>query len=225
MTEKQCKEALLRGQGRCLQAVRQDPEKFRNVVLWACSHLVAFDPQCEGCKSVFVYELICCYEERQSFVDALVESLRKSKSNGGWKTLYFAEVLSHFAAEGYLDARQALWEKYEALYAVLLKKKRRPEGIFPERDDFAMICQVLGQEKTAMIRIAQDIGRLYTTTDLYDGTDFDWLFDSWGKTFRRTLDARAKKSLQLPLRNPLTQRALTSLDKTWDRYHSYHAFP
>ena len=125
MTEKQCKEALLRGQGRCLQAVRQDPEKFRNVVLWACGHLVAFDPQCEGCKSVFVYELICCYDDRQPFVDALVESLHKSKSNGGWKTLYFAEVLSHFAADGFLDAQQALWEKYEVLYAVLLKNRKK----------------------------------------------------------------------------------------------------
>ena len=33
MTEKQCKEALLRGQGRCLQAVRQDPEKFRSACI------------------------------------------------------------------------------------------------------------------------------------------------------------------------------------------------
>ena len=194
MTEKQCKEALLRGQGRCLQAVREDPEKFRSVVLWACSHLVAFDPQCEGCKSVFVYELIGCYEDKMPFLDALVESLRKTRSQGSWKILYFSEVLSYFAADGDPLAQQALWEKYEELYGILLKKKRRPEGIFPERDDFAMLCQVLGHQKEAMLRIAEDIGRLYRTKEFHDGADFDWLFDSGGKKFRKTLENWAKRS-------------------------------
>lgn len=194
MTEKQCKEALLRGHGRCLQAVREDPEKFRSVVLWACSHLIAFDPQCEGCKSIFVYELIACYEDPTPFVDVLIQSLRKTRSQGGWKILYFAEVLSYFAADGDASAQQVLWEKYEELYGALLKKKRRPEGIFPEQDDFAMLCQVLGHQKEAMLRIAEDIGRLYRTKEFHDGADFDWLFDSGGKKYRKTLENRAKTS-------------------------------
>lgn len=40
MTQKQFKEALLRGQGRCIWAVRSDPAKYYSVVLWACSHTV-----------------------------------------------------------------------------------------------------------------------------------------------------------------------------------------
>ena len=57
MTQKQFKEALLRGQGRCIRAVRSDSAKYYSVVLWACSHTVAFDAQCEGTKAWFVYQL------------------------------------------------------------------------------------------------------------------------------------------------------------------------
>lgn len=36
MTKKEFKEAMLRGHGRCVIAVRQDPEKYREFVLRAC---------------------------------------------------------------------------------------------------------------------------------------------------------------------------------------------
>ena len=194
MRPKQFKEALLRGQGRCIREVRSNPEKYRSMVLWACSHVIAFDPQCEGCRSVFVYELIRCYEDKAPFLQALTESLRKTKSDGRWKTLYLAEVLSYFANDGEEIAKKALWDKYEALYQALLKKKHRPEGVFPERDDFEGICLVLGREESQMLRIAEDIGKLYRTKDFYDGYDFDWLFASCAECRLSTLKKWTKKS-------------------------------
>lgn len=95
MTQKQFKEALLRGQGRCLQAAKSNPTKYYSIVLWACSHAVAFDAQCEGTRAWFVYQLISFYEEREPFLKAAISSLQKAKSNGGWKVLYLAELLYH----------------------------------------------------------------------------------------------------------------------------------
>lgn len=194
MTKKEFKEAMLRGQGRCIQAVRSDPEKYRSIVLWACSHEVAFDPQCEGCRSAFMYEIIGCYEDKTPFLRVLMEELRKTKSNGRWKVLYLAEVLSYFANDGVKDAAKAVWDKYEVLYGALLKKKQRPEGVFPERDDFESLCLVLGSQKIAMVKIAEDIGRLYRTKEFCDGNDFEWLFDSCAKKIMGTLKKQAEKS-------------------------------
>ncbi len=194
MTQKQFKEALLRGQGRCIQAAKANPEKYWPVVLWACSHEVAFDPQCEGSRAWYVYQLIGCYEDRQPFQEAVIESLEKTKSSGSWKVQYLAELLQHFAVDGDRAAENALWDKYEALYQVLLRKKRLPEGIFPERDDFHALCVVLADRRAAMVKIAEDIGRLYLTKDFYDSGAFDWLFSSGAKRYMATLKKRGEKS-------------------------------
>ena len=194
MTQAQFKEALLRGQGRCLQAAQSNPGKYYGTILWACSHTVAFDAQCEGTRAWFVYQLISFYEEREPFLKAAISSLQKAKSNGGWKVLYLAELLYHFASDGDLSAEAALWDKYEKLYHSLLNKKKIPVGIFSERDDYAMLCQVLAVSKAAMVRIAEDIGRLYLMKDFYDGYDFDWLFDTKAKRYMGTLKKQAQKS-------------------------------
>ena len=197
MTQKQWKEALLRGQGRCIQALRAEPEKYRRGVLWACRHEVAYDPQCEGSRALFVYELICTYPDPQPFLEAAMESLQKARSDGGWKVQYLAELLICFAADGHGAAEAALWEKYEVLYAKLLKKRTLPEGIFPERDDFHMLCVLLGHDRKAMVRIAADIGRLYRTKNIYDGDDFDWLFATGAKRYRKTLQQKAEHSADI----------------------------
>ena len=197
MTQKQFKEALLRGQGRCIRAVRSDSAKYYSVVLWACSHTVAFDAQCEGTKAWFVYQLISCYQDKKPFLDAAIASLQKAKSDGGWEILYLAELLNYFAIDGEQTAEDALWDKYDALYCALLRKKKAPEGVFPERDDFAMICQVLADSKEAMVKIAEDIGRLFLSKEFYDGSDFAWLFDSKAKQYMGTIKKKAQKSVNI----------------------------
>lgn len=194
MTQKQFKESLLRGQGRCVKAVQADPEKYYSAVLWACSHEVAFDPQCEGSRAWFVYQLICCYPDRRPFLEVAVASIQKTNPSTAWKILYLAELLSHFAADGEDSAETALWDKYEELLAALMRKRRLPTGVFPERDDFFMLCQVLADDRSAMVKIAEDIGRLCLARDFYDGGDFDWLFSTWAKRYMGTLKKQAEKS-------------------------------
>lgn len=194
MTQKQFKESLLRGQGRCIKAVQSDPDKYYSTVLWACSHEIAFDPQCEGTRAWFVYQLIDCYSDKRPFMEAAVASIRKSKPNVGWKILYLAELLLYFASDGDRVAEQALWSKYEELYITLLTTKRLPKGVFSARDDFAMLCQVLADNKTAMVKIAEDIGNLYLSNEIFDGRDFDWLFATKAKQYMGTLKKCAEKS-------------------------------
>lgn len=193
MNKKEFKEALLRGRGCCIQAARTEPERYRDIVLWACRRVVAFDTQCEGSKAWFVYQLISCYEDRGPFLETLLAELEKTKSNGSWKMLYLAELLSHFASDGEKRAEAAIWRRYEALYHDLRARKRYPRRVFHELSDFDMLCEILAVNRQAMVRIAEDIGRLYRENPLYDGSNLDGPYCAW-KRWAGTLKTLARKS-------------------------------
>lgn len=91
MTKSEFKQDLLRGLGRCVQAVQLSPERYRECVLWACSHEIAYDPECEGSRAYYVYDMVACYPEREPFAAATVEALKKAKV-GSWKLSYLAEL-------------------------------------------------------------------------------------------------------------------------------------
>lgn len=197
MTQAQCKEALLRGQGRCLQAVQSNPARYAPVVLWACRHECAFDAQCEGSRAWFVYQLIGCYEDKTPFLQAAMDALDHAKSNGGWRIFYLAELLSLFACDGESAAADALWRKYDRLYADLSAKKQRPNRYFAELDDFDNLCVILADSPRHMAKIAGDIGHLYRTHDFYEGWDFDWLFGDKVRQYRKSLEKHAARSADI----------------------------
>lgn len=194
MTQKEFRQYMLKGRGCCVQAVLADPERWRSEVLWACGHEIAFDAQCEGSRAWYVYRMIECYEDKTPFLQALISALDKARSRAGWKSLYLGEILIHFMLDGNKEAEAALWQHYETLYAILRKQKRHPRRYFFERDDFSALCVNLGQRREAMVRIAEDIGRLYRENPIYDGWYFDWLYATNGKRILKTLEKKAKTS-------------------------------
>ena len=193
MTNNEFKQALLRGQGRCILAAKETPEKFYSEVLWACANEVAYDAQCEGTRSLFVYEIINCFEDKTPFLNAVISAFKVAESDGRWLNLYLAELLGFFADDGYEEALPALWGKYNELYTYLLNTEEAPEGVFPERDDFEHIALVLSDRKNYFFKIAEDIGRLYTEKPFLKGY-FDWLWLSKGKRCIRRLEKLSEKS-------------------------------
>ena len=194
MTKSQFKDALLRGQGRCIKACQNDPDRYISVVLWACGHEVSFDTQCEGSRAWFVYQLICCYCNKFVFREKVIESLRKAKSDGGWKVLYLAELLYHFVHEGDKSAEQEVWGKYQELYHSLQKRKRVSMKFCYARDDFEQLCVILADNKTNMFKIAEDIGSLYRGKPFIDGWNFEWLYQSKAKKHLKALRKKAETS-------------------------------
>lgn len=61
LTKQEVKHAIQRGLGKGYLAVRDDPERYRELVLWACGRNLAFDTQCEGIRAWYDYQLILCY--------------------------------------------------------------------------------------------------------------------------------------------------------------------
>lgn len=194
MTKKQFKKSLLCGHGRCIEAVCENPEKYRDLVMWACTHNISFDTQCEGTRAWYVYQLVNCYENTAPFVEKIAEALEKSRSNGSWQMHYLSELLQLFALDGNMVSQKALQSKYGQLYSSLMAKKRRPNRIFYERDDFEFLCITLSSDKQAFFKIAEDIGRLLQSKNHYDGSDFEQHYELAGKKYAKALNAKAKKS-------------------------------
>ncbi|MDE6053079.1 MAG: hypothetical protein K2G55_04820, partial [Lachnospiraceae bacterium] len=79
MTKKAFKYDMQRGLGSCVVALKnmQDAEKeaFFPIVLWGCSRDMAYDAQCEGCRSVYLYQLITEFPDAAPFIDVIKKGL------------------------------------------------------------------------------------------------------------------------------------------------------
>ena len=197
MTKKQFKAAMLRGQGRCVWAVQTEPEKYRDLVLWACGQKISFDTQCEGTRAWYAFQMAKCYEDFTLFVSAAIAGLKKSRSNGGWEIAYFSELLQSFAQAGDSSAKEALWDKYQQLYDSLMARKRPKYGLFHERDDFEGLCITLATDKQSFLRMANDIGNLYRQRPFYSEWGFEQLYELKGKYYASSLTKLAKQSENL----------------------------
>lgn len=197
MTKKEFRNALLRGQGRCILAARRNPEQYREEVMWACGRSIAFDPQCEGSRAWFVDQLVHCYDDIQPFVQTAAQALLQGRPNGDWTIFSLSELLAAFARDGSDAAKGALEEKYRQLYASLSSGKRPEGGLFPERDDFENLCIVMAVDQKSFLNIADDIGALFRLGSRCDRLDFDWLYESRGKRYRNALRKGAESSENL----------------------------
>lgn len=110
MTKNEVKQAIQRGLGRGYLAVRNDPDRYRDLVLWACGRNLAFDTQCEGTRAWYDYQLILCYNDRAEFRDHVIDRFQRKQPDGGWDYSHFSELLSYFVEDGDGAAEAALWE-------------------------------------------------------------------------------------------------------------------
>lgn len=193
MTKKEFKEAMLRGLGRCVIAVRKEPEKYRDLVIWACKRNFAYDAQSEGTRSWYTYTMANIYPDKESFISAAAEALKKYRPNGSWDLLHLSEVLMFFAMDGYESAQKAVEEKYQEILAGMFTLKRRPNRVFHELSDLEQLGLVLAVDHTSFLRIAKDFGRLYQEKKYMCDGDFAWFFSSKGGQFRKTMESAARK--------------------------------
>lgn len=193
MTKKDFKEAMKRGLGRCIQELEHTDqvERYRDLVMWGCTHDLAYDAQCEGNRAWYLYELIKRFPDREPFLDAVIRKFSGNCSDGGWLFDHYCGILGYFLQDGEKKAYAALWEKYGELYQILTKKrKRKKNGTCPERDDFEKLCMELidWAEDPLKIytKVAEDIGNLFLNGSIFDAWSFQWLFEHcqyhYGKT-------------------------------------------
>lgn len=215
MTKKEFKAAMLRGHGRCILAVRREPEKFRDLVLWACQRNIAYDAQSEGTRSWYVYTMARAYPDPETFIQAAAEALRKYRPDSGWKLLHLSEFLMFFAMDGHETAQQAVEEKYRELLEKMHRRSRRPNGLFHELFDLEQLGLVLSVDRTAFLRIAGDFGRLYREKKYMEDGDFPWFFASKAEQYQKTMLRAAQKDTNIGCFMQREQADIDRRKKLW----------
>ena len=127
MTKKEFKRTVQCGLGRCVQELQttQNLEKYRDIVLWACTHESAYDAQCEGPKSRHLYEMVKCFPDRQPFVEAAAVYLDKNIFDYGWGFSYACCFLELAAQDGNLSAAGILKKYFGMMYEMLKQLKEK----------------------------------------------------------------------------------------------------
>lgn len=219
MTKKAFKHDMQRGLGSCVLALKNmsetEKEKMKPLVLWGCSRDMAFDAQCEGCRSVYLYELIVQFPDETPFVDGIKKRLFGRVHSAGWEFQQNCELLAHFVAGGSRRAWRILGICYDYLLEMLDECEPDQYGRFPERDNFQVLCVTLvslcfaDRKRRAWIfrKIVGDLCELAEGNPLLTVDHFDWFQqvseDSLGKTamhkllYGSNVDAYIKTYVQL----------------------------
>ena len=150
-------------------------EKYKDIVLWGCLHNLSYDAQCEGTRAYYIYKLTSYFKDDNYFLTPTIEAFEKLPYHSYWLFSHLCELLRNFAENGHDVAKDALQSKYNYLLSVLLHKRRFGRYDF-ERDNFERICLAMysigGIE--GLLKIADDMGRLFKENPHYTGDDFDW---------------------------------------------------
>ncbi len=183
MTKKAFKEAMKRGLGRCILELQkaEDPQRYREAVLWGCTHNLSYDTQCEGTRAWYMRELIRFFPDEEPFLEAVIRKLRKRRFRDRWEFCHYEELVSCFARGRNQRAMDALLETYRELYCFLERQTaRKGEAELPEWENLETLCidlvDSLPHPFAVYGRIAEDIGRLLQKSGHPSGWHFDWLF-------------------------------------------------
>ena len=96
-----------------------------------------------------------------------------------------------------MAAENALREKYGELLAALHSFRRASRRTRNTIDCFESLCIALSWREENYSGIAADVGDLFLKSRLYDGWDFEWLYDSRPKRFNQRLRKAADQSAEL----------------------------
>ncbi|MDE7479345.1 MAG: hypothetical protein K2M91_15660, partial [Lachnospiraceae bacterium] len=187
MTKKAFKHDMQRGLGSCVVALKNtqdaEKEKYLPLVLWGCSRDMAYDAQCEGCRSVYLYELITEFPDKTPFVDVIEKRLFQCIHSTGWEFFQDCEILSYFVSDGDRRSWKILTSCYDTVFQILLhKRKRTKNGRLPERDNFEALCISMvslcfddhRKRKKLYQMFVKNIGFLAEHNTLCNVSEFDW---------------------------------------------------
>ena len=136
---------MMRGHGRCIAELRRADviEKYRSSVMWACAHDITGGGADENTKEQYIYDMIYMFSDVLPFLKVAREHMDTQN----------CRLLSLFAADGNIYARDALWESYG---------KMLNARIFDENFNALCVCLTLniGDSNTCIqnyVKIVRDI--------------------------------------------------------------------
>jgi len=101
------------GLGRAILHLQtHDSTPYREILLHACTHSTAYDPQIEGSRARYTYDLIPLTNEVDFYRRAALNALAQSSKDHDRDAEFLFELARMFAEDGDQEARQAMYDKY-----------------------------------------------------------------------------------------------------------------
>ena len=234
MTKKAFKYEMQRGLGSCVLALKNmeeaQREAFRSVVLWGCSRDLAYDAQCEGCRSIYLYDLITEFSDVTPFLDVIERRLFRSVHSTGWEFHQDCEILAYFVSDRIKRAWKILSACYYFLFQILLDSCEPDQyGRFAERDNFQSLCITLVslcsgdriQRVKIYQRIVRDLCTLSEENPWISVDHFDWFQsvseDSLGKKTVDKLLHRADADAYIKKYVRLMEEGHSAVESKWEK--------
>lgn len=105
--------AIRNGLGRAILWLREHPwQPHADAIAHACLHETSYDPQCEGGRAPYIYEIIQATQDREHFRDTIVSEMSRKQATD-WDAGHLYTLARYLAQDGDALARQAIYEKFE----------------------------------------------------------------------------------------------------------------
>ncbi|HEY1755693.1 MAG TPA: hypothetical protein VGG72_09885 [Bryobacteraceae bacterium] len=112
MTKTEFQEAMHFGLGRAILYARDNHvQPFRDVILDACLHSRGVDPQCEGARADYMFELVNILADRQFYFDEVLRALPKAGDD--WDAMQLFRFAACMVFDGDERAKKVMYESFE----------------------------------------------------------------------------------------------------------------
>lgn len=112
MKAKEFRKAINIGLGRAIVALKTDQKtfRFRDSIIYACTHVTSYDPQCEGRRTEYLWDAIQASDAPKIIEDRVISDFLVS--NNPYAIYQMAGLVCKFASNGNNQAKTALYDNY-----------------------------------------------------------------------------------------------------------------
>lgn len=107
------KNSLKRGTGEAILILKENPElDFSDLIINASIKNFAYDPQIEGSREDYLFELIQLSPKKNKIIDILLKNLSDFR-NEDWGIFQLFKIAKLFAKNGDIKARNTIYQRYK----------------------------------------------------------------------------------------------------------------
>ncbi len=200
MNIRKFKRNINRGLGSVIVELKRNEghnEKYREAVLYACTHDTCYDAQSEDGRQYYLYEAIKLVGRQEYFLKALIARMKIADSYN--LIAHLAGLLYAFWTNGYDFAGTALLEKFNDYLSKIIRF-RDMEKYKLAADTLTLLalwlCDIYGIK--GFYRCAEQIGQAVRQYPDRDMITLGWLVsgcqDKFGRSFMERFEKKALKS-------------------------------
>ncbi|MGI0118257.1 hypothetical protein [Zooshikella sp. RANM57] len=106
------KKSIKNGTGEAILLLKENPSaNFDQYILKACTHNLAYDPQCEGSRAEYLFEILSLARNKEKIVNEIIRQLN-SPNKEYWDIQLLFDLAAIIAKQGNQEAKKAIYQRY-----------------------------------------------------------------------------------------------------------------